>query len=82
MLLMTSERCPECDSIAYIRIHPKFNDEGNMIVRRDADHGGGGPPHVVGDGCYLDRDGILCITRFDDNTRMPDYCCLFCGWVA
>jgi len=38
------------------------------------------PGVIIADGCYLDRDGILCITRFNENTKEPDYECIVCGW--
>jgi hypothetical protein len=37
---------------------------------------------MIADGCYLDNDGILCIAMFDDNTTLPDYVCIYCGWTA
>jgi len=66
MLLMTSERCPDCTQIIYIRLLPK-----------DIPHN-----LIIADGCYLDRDGGLVITRFDETSVLPDYCCILCGWVA
>ena len=66
MKLMTSERCPECGQIIYIEFHRKQLD--NDLI--------------IGDGCYLDKDGCLIITRFDDETLMPDYVCIHCNWIA
>ena len=83
MLIPITDRCPECDAIAYIRIHPKHNNDGQMITNNSPDqYGDELPPHVIGDGCYLDADGCLNIVRFDETTHSPDYVCLFCGWVA
>ena len=56
MKLMTSERCPECQQIIYMHFHRK--DLLNDLI--------------IGDGCYLDPNGVLCITRFDDNTKDTD----------
>jgi hypothetical protein len=66
MLLMTSERCPCCEQIVYMRLLPK--DMQNDLI--------------IADGCYLDRDSTLVIAIFDDKTVLPDYCCIHCGWVA
>jgi len=61
-------------------LHPKQNKAGEVIVYpMDGDDL---PKHAHADGCYLDRDGVLCISNFDDNTRLPDYVCIFCGWEA
>ena len=67
MLLMTEERCPECTQIIYLRFARKQVHDENM---------------VIADGCYLDRNGIMNIVRFDDETIQPDYCCIHCGWFA
>ena len=67
MLLMTEERCPECTQIIYLRFARKQVADENMIIA---------------DGCYLDRNGIMNIVRFDDETIQPDYCCIHCGWFA
>mgnify|MGYP003630523740 CR=1 FL=1 len=66
MLLMTNERCPDCGQIIYIRLLPKDMDNDLIIA----------------DGCYLDQDGCLVITRFDENSLLPDYTCIHCGWLA
>jgi len=66
MLLMTNERCPECGQIIYMRLLPK--DLQNNLV--------------IADGCYLDRDGLMIIAQFDEDTQTPDYCCIMCGWIA
>jgi len=39
-------------------------------------------PHGIADGCYIDREGCLVVARFDDDTDMPDYTCIHCGWFA
>ncbi len=39
-------------------------------------------PHTIADGMYQDKDGVLWMTRFDDETRLPDYCCIHCGWCS
>lgn len=79
MLIMTSERCPECDSIVYMMLHPKRGNDGEWLLHNDDQ---ANVPHAHADGCYLDKDGVLCITRFDENTTEPDYCCIFCGWSS
>jgi len=66
MLLMTSERCPECHQIIYMRFTRK--DVQNELT--------------IADGCYLDQEGIMTITKFDDETIVPDYCCIHCGWFV
>jgi hypothetical protein len=66
MKLMTSERCPDCEQIIYMQLHRKSMENDLNI----------------GDGCYLDRDGVLVITGFDEDTKMPDYICIHCGWIA
>ncbi len=67
MLLMTSERCPECTQIIYMRLPRKELPSEEL---------------VIADGCYLDREGIFNITMFDKDTLQPDYICILCGWVA
>tara|TARA_R110000824_G_scaffold111767_1_gene260509 strand:+ start:255 stop:383 length:129 start_codon:yes stop_codon:yes gene_type:complete len=37
---------------------------------------------IIADGCYLDREGCMTITRFDEDTVLPDYTCIHCGWIA
>jgi len=84
MLIMTSERCPDCDAIIYCKPSPKTNNKGEIILTQhtsDID-GTGEVPHSIADGCYLDRDGVLVITRFDEDSCLPDYVCIFCGWIA
>ncbi len=66
MKLMTSERCPDCQQIVYMHLHRK--DLKNDLV--------------IGDGCYLDQSGVLCIVNFDEDTKEPDYVCIHCGWIA
>jgi len=66
MLLMTCERCPECQQIIYMR-----------LARKDTEN-----ELTIADGCYLDLNGIMTITNFDDNTTVPDYCCIHCGWFV
>lgn len=81
-LLMTSERCPECDAIIYMKLYPKRNNEDSVAVlpHITTEVNGVQIPHTIADGCYLDKDGVLCITIFEENTRQPDYCCILCGW--
>tara|TARA_Y100000401_G_scaffold115804_1_gene120197 strand:- start:1437 stop:1691 length:255 start_codon:yes stop_codon:yes gene_type:complete len=77
-LLRTSERCPECDAIIYMKIYPTLIPEGDVvIIETDNDE-----DLFIADGVYLDRDGVCCITQYDENTRQPDYYCLLCRWVA
>ena len=75
MLMMTNERCPECNQISYMVIYPKQNKKGEYIVHRIRHL-----DHSMGDGCYLDNDGVLCIVRFDEDTYTPDYYCIHCEW--
>lgn len=77
MLIQTHEICPQCDQRIYMRCHPKLNSDGTMIFSRSGDEG---VPHAIADGCYLDREGVLCIVNFDAETREPDYFCLHCAW--
>jgi len=65
-LIMTSERCPECNQIIYMRLARK--DTSNEL-------------HIA-DGCYLDQNGIMTIATFDEATITPDYCCIHCGWFV
>ena len=83
-LLMTSERCPQCDSIIYMKIYPKRNNEGSVAVipHCTTNVDGVEVPHSMADGVYLDKEGFLVITRFDELTRTPDYYCIFCRWEA
>ena len=81
MLIMTSERCPDCDSIIYIKPHPKLNNQGEIIISSHK-HKQTETPHTIADGMYQDKDGVLWMTRFDDETRLPDYCCIHCGWCS
>tara|TARA_R110000824_G_C14654754_1_gene617088 strand:+ start:258 stop:500 length:243 start_codon:yes stop_codon:yes gene_type:complete len=80
MLIRTSERCPECDAICYLLAHPTLNTEGEIIVKEINEEDK--IPHAIADGCYIDRDGVLCITQYDENTHQPDYYCIFCRWIA
>ena len=83
-LLMTSDRCPECDAIIYMKLYPKRNSEDTVgvipWVTTEVD--GVHVPHTIADGTYLDRDGVLCITKFDELSRTPDYVCIVCRWEA
>ena len=78
MMLMTSERCPECDAIIYMVCYPKKRDDDSIILPFQCEDG----PHAIADGCYLDRDGVLCITRFDEFTAEPTYACIMCKWES
>ena len=89
MLIMTEERCPECDQIVYMKLMPKKNSEGvhgaiehitSTIIAIDGTEFES--PHTGADGIYLDKDGVCCVTMFDEDTQMPDYVCIFCNWVA
>lgn len=76
MLIMTNERCPECDAIVYMMMHPKMKYEDEAI---EVGIPSGGWLFIA-DGCYLDRNGVMCITRFDENTTTPSYYCIMCKW--
>ena len=76
MLIMTSERCPQCDALLWMRIDGKKHNheserEGEYIVIDG---------HGMAANVYLDRDGVLCVTQTDDNSNQPEYDCLVCGW--
>ena len=77
MLIQTNEICPQCDQRIYMACHPKLRKDGSIILSKKETCG---TPHAIADGCYLDRDGVLCIVNFDDCTRSPEYYCLHCGW--
>lgn len=77
MLLMTSERCPQCGQIIYMVCHPKEYNDGGIIVH---DLNDGRMPHAIADGCYIDREEQLWISMFDENTKLPDYYCIHCRW--
>lgn len=79
MLIRTSDRCPDCDAIVYMLCHPQLNKDGEIIVKQRHENE---LPHAIADGCYIDRDGILCITQYDEGTKTPDYFCIFCRWSA
>ena len=68
MLILTSERCPECDSIVYMLVYPQTD------VTRDG--------QSFADGIYLDKDGILNVTMLGENSVLPTYSCIFCGWIC
>lgn len=72
MLMMTSERCPDCGQIIYMKLHPKLRLDGTLVQT----------PDNHADGCYLDQDGVLCITKFDEESHEPTYKCIFCGWSS
>ena len=67
MLIMTMERCLECHQLIYMRLARKAVADENMII---------------GDGCYLDDRGVMTVVAFDEDTVLPDYCCIHCGWFA
>lgn len=73
MLIMTSEPCPECGQLVYIKPHPKLNDNGEVIT-----HGN----YAIASNCYLDRLGVLCVTMMDFDTPQPSYVCIMCGWFV
>jgi hypothetical protein len=79
MLIMTSERCPQCDALLWIRIDGKKHRH-HIPTERDAEY-------IVYDGhglaanVYLDRDGVLCVTQTDDDSKQPEYQCVVCGWL-
>lgn len=76
MLIPTSSYCPECDQILYMLCHAKKNNLREIIsVDCDEEY-----PHSIADAVYLDKDGVLCIVQFDEDTKQPDYFCLFCRW--
>lgn len=76
-LIMTSERCPECGQISYMVVWPKKRNNLEHIVIDFQ-----GTPHGIADGVYLDRDGGLVVARFDEDTDMPNYMCIHCGWCV
>lgn len=76
MMIMTSERCPSCDALLWMKIDGKRQ---NAMREEEKDY-------IVVDGhglaanVYLDRDGVLCVTQTDDDSKQPEYQCLVCGW--
>jgi hypothetical protein len=61
----TMERCPTCDALLYIVLHTFGDDEQTQIASC----------------CYLDHDGVLCITPvFYESDQEPTYKCLMCGF--
>ena len=83
MLLMTSNYCPQCDQLIYMKVYPKQKHEDSVMISSFfTEVDGAKIPHTFADGIYLDKDGVLCITRFDELTRTPDYCCILCGWES
>ena len=77
MLIPTSERCPECDSLVYMKVYQKKENQENVININAGEHN-----CFIADGVYLDQAGIMCIAFFDENTRSPDYYCIYCRWIA
>ena len=89
MLIMTSERCPECDNIIYMKCMPKRNNEGYhgaldhvTSMMNIGDDEWVEMPHTIADGIYLDDEGMCCVTMFDEDTHLPTYVCIFCNWRA
>ena len=83
MLVMTSERCPNCDSIIYMVIYPKKSKVDNEDVMKNIlVYDVNGIEHIMGDGCYLSKDGEMTVTMFDEDTWMPEYYCIFCRWTS
>ena len=78
-LIMTEERCPQCGQIIYMATHPKMNNDGDIIFHQID---GQDMVHGIVDGVYLDRNNILWVVMFDDETKAPDYCCIHCGWSS
>ena len=72
-MLMTSERCPQCDALLWIKIDGKRRPEDMEQYLVIDGHG-------LGANVYLDREGVLCVTQTDDNAHQPTYDCLVCGW--
>ena len=83
-LVLTSDRCPECDAIVYMKLYPKRNNDESVAVipHCTTNVDGVEVPHTIADGVYLDKMGKLWVTRFEENTRTPDYYCIFCRWEA
>lgn len=77
MLIQTSNYCPECDQMLYMLCHPKRGGDLKEIIAVDCDEE---YPHAIADGVYLDKDGVLCVAQFEEDTKRPDYFCLFCRW--
>ena len=76
-LIMTEDRCPDCGQIIYMVVWPKKRNALDHIV---IDYQG--TKHGIADAIYVDRQGLLWTTRFDENTDMPDYTCIHCEWSA
>lgn len=73
MLIMTSERCPQCGQIIYMKPHPKKDDNDNILI-----HDG----HAVAGNCYLDIQGSMTIAMMDYDVPTPSYVCIHCGWFV
>jgi hypothetical protein len=76
-LIHTSEPCPECGCLVFMVAWPKKQDNLTHVV---IDFNG--TPHGIADAIYLDRDGVLNVVQFDENTQQPDYFCMHCEWSA
>ena len=79
-MILTSERCPECDSIVYMVVYPQTHPEGGE--NRVKLHPWIPLPQSFADGIYLDKDGVLNVTKFDEDSVLPTYSCIFCGWIV
>ena len=77
MLIPTSERCPECDALVYMKVYQKKDNQESIINVNSGEHN-----CFIADGVYLDLNGVMCITYFDEDTRPPDYYCIYCRWIA
>ncbi len=60
MLIPTSERCPECDSLVYMKVFQKKNEEG-IINHSNC---------FIADGVYLDQTGITASGQTIRSTGM------------
>ncbi len=83
MLILTSERCPECDSIVYMVVYPRTDRDRDGVDRvRLHPILGDKLPQSFADGVYLDKDGVLNVTMLDEDSVLPTYSCIFCGWLC
>ena len=39
-------------------------------------------PQSFADGIYLDKDGVLNVTMLGEDSVLPTYSCIFCGWIV
>lgn len=76
-LIQTEERCPECGQTIYMVVWPKKRNALEHIVINYQ-----GTKHGIADSIYVDKQGMLWTTKFDDDSELPNYHCIHCEWFA